>query len=29
MGYETLLNATATLTVAGDNVAITETVTLG
>jgi hypothetical protein len=29
MGYETLLNATATLTVAGDNVAITETVTAG
>ncbi len=29
LGYETLLNATATLTVSGDNVAITETVTAG
>lgn len=29
MGYETLLNATSTLTVAGDNTAITETVTGG
>jgi hypothetical protein len=29
MAYETLLNATATLTVAGDNVAITETITGG
>lgn len=29
LGYETLLNATATLTISGDNVAITETVTAG
>lgn len=29
LGYETLLNATSTLTVSGDNVAITETVTAG
>lgn len=29
LGYETLLNATATLTVSGDNVAITETITAG
>lgn len=29
LGYETLLNATATLTVSGDNVTITETVTAG
>ncbi len=29
MGYETLLNATATLTVSGDSVTITETVTGG
>lgn len=29
LGYETLLNATATLTISGDNVAITETVTGG
>ena len=29
LAYETLLNATATLTISGDNVAITETVTAG
>lgn len=29
LGYETLLNATATLTTSGDNVAITESVTAG
>lgn len=29
LGYETLLNATATLTVSGDNVTVTETVTGG
>lgn len=29
MGYETLLNATATLTISGDSVAITDTVTAG
>lgn len=29
MGYETLLNATATITISGDNVTITETVTAG
>jgi hypothetical protein len=29
LGYETLLNATATLTIAGDNATITETVTAG
>ena len=29
LGYETLLNATATLTVSGDSVAITETLTAG
>jgi hypothetical protein len=29
LAYETLLNATATLTTSGDNVAITETVTIG
>lgn len=29
MTFETLLNATATLTTSGDNVAITETITLG
>jgi hypothetical protein len=29
MGYETLINATATLTIIGDNVTITETVTAG
>jgi hypothetical protein len=29
LGYETLLNATATLTVAGDNVAVTHTITGG
>lgn len=29
LGYETLLNATATLTVSGDNVAITHTLTIG
>jgi len=29
MGYETLLNATATLTVSGDNLAVTHTITAG
>lgn len=29
LGYETLLNATATLTISGDNVAITHTITAG
>lgn len=29
LGYETLLNATATLTISGDNIVITETVTAG
>lgn len=29
MGYETLLNATSTLTISGDSVAITDTVTVG
>jgi hypothetical protein len=29
MGYETLLNSTATLSVSGDNVTITETITAG
>jgi hypothetical protein len=29
LGYETLLNATATLTIAGDNVAVTDTITGG
>lgn len=29
LGYETLLNATATLTISGDNVTVTETVTAG
>lgn len=28
MGFETLLNATATLTVSGDNVTVTDTVTI-
>jgi hypothetical protein len=29
MGYETLINATATITISGDNVTLTETVTAG
>jgi hypothetical protein len=29
LGYETLLNATATLTVSGDNTTVTDTVTAG
>jgi hypothetical protein len=29
LGYETLLNATATLTTSGDNVTVTHTITAG